>query len=82
MSYFSPPETPEKRYYLFGKMGGRKLADQERINLLGEIPIVESICESGDSGNPVAQDMSSPVYQAFMNLAVNVQAIIEKQGKN
>jgi ATP-binding protein involved in chromosome partitioning len=82
MSYFSPPELPENKYYLFGKQGGRRLADEARVNLLAEIPIEESICESGDIGKPVALDENSPVYKAFMNLAVNIQAILERKNKN
>lgn len=77
MSYFTPAELPENKYYLFGKQGGRKLADDERVNLLAEIPLVQSICESGDAGSPVALDEQSPVYKAFMNLAINIRAIIE-----
>lgn len=77
MSYFTPAELPDNKYYLFGKQGGRKLADNERVNLLAEIPLVQSICESGDSGSPIALDENSPVYKAFMNLAVNIQAIVE-----
>jgi ATP-binding protein involved in chromosome partitioning len=77
MSYFTPAELPDNKYYLFGKQGGRRLADNERVNLLAEIPLVQSICESGDSGNPIALDETSPVYKAFMNLAVNIQAIVE-----
>ena len=79
MSYFSPPELPDNRYYIFGKQGGRRLADDARVNLLAEIPIVEAICESGDAGTPVVLDEDSPVYKAFINLAVNVQAIVEKK---
>jgi ATP-binding protein involved in chromosome partitioning len=82
MSYFTPAELPENKYYLFGKHGGRKLADNERVNLLAEIPLVQSICESGDSGSPVALDENSPVYKAFMNLAINIQAIVEKKINN
>lgn len=82
MSYFTPPELPDKQYYIFGKHGGRRLADDARVNLLAEIPIVESICESGDAGSPVALDEDSPVYKAFMNLAVNIQAVVEKKTEN
>jgi len=81
MSYFSPPELPDNKYYIFGKEGGRKLADNARINFLGEIPIVESICESGDSGNPIARDPESPVYKAFINLAENIKALVAKKIK-
>ncbi|MFO7615107.1 MAG: Mrp/NBP35 family ATP-binding protein [Bacteroidales bacterium] len=77
MSYFTPAELPENKYYLFGKQGGRKLADNARVNLLAEIPLVQSICESGDSGKPIALDEDSPVYKAFHNLAVNIQAMLE-----
>jgi ATP-binding protein involved in chromosome partitioning len=78
MSYFTPAELPENKYYLFGKHGGRRLADDARVNLLAEIPLVQSICESGDAGTPIALDENSPVYKAFVNLAVNVQALVEK----
>jgi ATP-binding protein involved in chromosome partitioning len=79
MSYFTPPELPDNKYYIFGKHGGRRLADDARVNLLAEIPIVEAICESGDQGTPVVLDEDSPVYKAFINLAVNVQALVEKR---
>jgi ATP-binding protein involved in chromosome partitioning len=78
MSYFTPAELPDNKYYLFGKHGGRRLADNERVNLLAEIPLVQSICESGDLGSPVTLDEKSPVYKAFINLAVNIQAMIEQ----
>jgi ATP-binding protein involved in chromosome partitioning len=78
MSHFTPAELPENKYYLFGKQGGRRLADDTRVNLLAEIPLVQSICESGDLGSPVALDENSPVYKAFNNLAVNIQALIER----
>jgi ATP-binding protein involved in chromosome partitioning len=77
MSYFTPAELPDNKYYLFGKHGGRRLADDARVNLLAEIPLVQSICESGDSGSPIALDEKSPVFKAFMNLAVNIQALVE-----
>lgn len=78
MSWFTPAELPENKYYLFGKHGGRKLADDTRVNLLAEVPLVQSICESGDAGKPVALEPDSPVYKAFHNLAVNIQALVER----
>ena len=81
MSYFTPAELPENKYYLFGKQGGRRLADDARVNLLGEIPIVQSICESGDEGTPAALDENSPVFKAFHNLAVNIQALVESKNQ-
>ncbi len=82
MSYFTPPELPDKKYYIFGKDGGRRLADDARVNLLGQIPIEESICQSGDEGTPVVLNENSPVYKAFVNLAINIQAIVEKKTEN
>ncbi len=82
MSYFTPAELPENKYYLFGKHGGRRLADDARVNLLAEIPLVQSICESGDAGSPIALDENSPVYKAFINLATNIQAIVDKKFNN
>jgi len=79
MSYFTPAELPDNKYYLFGRQGGRRLADDTRVNLLAEIPLVQSICESGDLGAPVALDEKSPVYKAFINLATNIQALIERK---
>ena len=52
MSYFTPEELPDNKYYIFGEGGGKKLAEQHQIPFLGEVPIVQSIRESGDSGYP------------------------------
>lgn len=72
MSWFTPEELPENKYYIFGKEGGRKLAEQTDVVLLGQIPIVQSIREGGDNGNPVALDGSSMVGKAFDDLAASV----------
>lgn len=72
MSYFIPPDDPEKKYYIFGKGGGRKFSQELNISMLGEIPIVPAITESGDSGIPVASDLSVPVTAAFDQLARQV----------
>jgi len=72
MSYFSPAELPGSRYYLFGKEGTRKLAKEENLPLLGEIPIVQEICESGDSGKPVTLSRNNASSEAFTNLAANI----------
>jgi ATP-binding protein involved in chromosome partitioning len=76
MSYFSPAELPDNKYYIFGREGGKKLAEKSNVPLLGEIPLVQSICESGDEGTPVALDDSSPVADAFMQLAKNTDAVV------
>jgi ATP-binding protein involved in chromosome partitioning len=72
MSYFSPPESPEKRYFIFGQGGCEKLAMELNIPVLGQIPIVSTIAESGDAGSPIAVDDQSPVTAAFIQLAEQV----------
>jgi ATP-binding protein involved in chromosome partitioning len=74
MSYFTPAELPENKYYIFGREGGKRLAADSGLPLLGEIPLVQSICDSGDKGTPVVLDDDSPVTEAFMKLAKNVAA--------
>lgn len=83
MSYFTPAELPENKYYIFGKEGGRKLAEESGVPFLGEIPLIQSICESGDSGRPVAlQTENNPISQAFDNLAQNVIKQMEAPKKS
>lgn len=69
MSYFSPPEYPEKKYHIFGQGGCQKFAGELNIPILGQIPIVPAISDSGDAGMPMAVDLNSPVADAFINLA-------------
>jgi ATP-binding protein involved in chromosome partitioning len=54
MAWFTPAELPQNRYYIFGREGCRQLARQLQLPLLGEIPLVQSICDSGDQGQPIA----------------------------
>ena len=68
MSWFTPAEHPEEKYYLFGKDGGASMAKKLDIPLLGQIPLVQSIRESGDDGEPVALG-SRPDAMAFLDLA-------------
>lgn len=72
MSYFTPAELPENRYYIFGQGGGQTLAAQYNIPFLGEIPLVKSISEAGDSGLPVILDQNNPMSAAFTDLAESV----------
>lgn len=72
MSYFTPAELPDNKYFIFGKDGGRRLAEEADIPFLGQIPLVQGICESGDNGSPVALDNTSVVGQAFKELAENI----------
>lgn len=69
MSYFTPAELPENKYYIFGKDGGKALADQYGVPFLGEIPLVQSVAEAGDSGEPIAVNGTSPLALAFTEIA-------------
>ena len=79
MSWFTPAELPENRYYIFGNGGVKRLAEEMNVPVLGEIPIVQSVCESGDSGTPVAVDSTSVVGKAFAALAENTVAATERR---
>ena len=72
MAWFTPAELPNNKYYIFGKDGGIALAESLDIHLLGQIPLVQSVCESGDSGSPVALDEDSVIGQAFHHVAEEV----------
>jgi ATP-binding protein involved in chromosome partitioning len=69
MAWFTPAELPENKYYIFGKEGCQNLAEELNVPLLGQIPIVQSICEGGDNGIPSALDETSVVGMAFKALA-------------
>lgn len=73
MAWFTPEELPENKYYIFGKDGGKALAEKYNIPLLGQIPIVQSIREGGDSGEPVALG-TRPDSLAFLELAKELAA--------
>ncbi|MES2138773.1 MAG: Mrp/NBP35 family ATP-binding protein [Bacteroidota bacterium] len=72
MSYFTPPELPNNKYYIFGKDGAKKLAEELEVPLLGEIPLVQSICEAGDAGRPAVMQETTPQAIAFMEMASKV----------
>ncbi|HLT05912.1 MAG TPA: Mrp/NBP35 family ATP-binding protein [Cyclobacteriaceae bacterium] len=71
MAYFTPDELPDNKYYLFGKEGGRKLSEKYEVPFLGEIPIVQSIRESGDTGYPAVLTQGVTA-NAFARLAENL----------
>jgi ATP-binding protein involved in chromosome partitioning len=71
MAWFTPAEHPDEKYYLFGKDGGIRMAEKYSIPLLGQIPIVQSIREGGDSGEPAALS-NRPDGLAFIALAENI----------
>jgi ATP-binding protein involved in chromosome partitioning len=75
MSWFTPAELPQNRYYLFGREGAKALAERLNIPLLAQIPLVQSICESGDDGTPVAL-RDTPAGDAFRCLAGRVASLL------
>jgi ATP-binding protein involved in chromosome partitioning len=69
MSWFTPAELPENKYYIFGKGGGAKLAMELDLPLLGAVPLVQSVRESGDNGSPAVLNDGSPAALAFTEMA-------------
>lgn len=72
MAYFTPAQHPDEKYFIFGREGVKQLAETMQVPLLGQIPVVQDICENGDNGTPVALDPASPTGQAFLQLAARV----------
>lgn len=72
MSFFTPAELPENKYYIFGQDGAKNLAEDLNVRLLGEIPIVQSIREAGDIGRPAALQANTLTSKAFDELTKNV----------
>jgi len=78
MAYFTPDELPNNRYYIFGKDGGKRLADEYDLPFLGQIPLVQSIREGGDNGIPamIGNDiLSQKAFEDFAGLAARNIAI-------
>ena len=72
MAYFTPAELPDHQYFLFGKEGGRRMAEEFDLPFLGQIPLVQSICEAGDQGVPVMVGDDSVSQEAFRSFAKEV----------
>lgn len=77
MAWFTPAELPQNKYFIFGKQGAEQLAQQLGIPFLGPIPIVQSICEAGDLGTPIALNEDSIVSIAFKSIAQLVVDAVE-----
>ena len=82
MSYFTPKELPDNKYYIFGKDGGKQLAEEFDIPLLGQIPIVESIREGGDIGVPAMVTQDEITKKAFMDFTANAVRGIAMRNAN
>ncbi len=82
MSYFTPAELPDNKYYIFGKEGGKRLADEYEIPFLGQIPLVQSIREGGDAGVPLMMSDDVITKKAFENFASQVVRSVAMRNAN
>lgn len=74
MAYFTPPDMPDKKYYIFGKGGASHLAQEMNVPVLGEVPLQQTLREGGDSGKPIVlEDTESPAATALMEVTGNMQ---------
>ena len=73
MAWFTPAELPNNRYYIFGKDGGKQLAEELNIPLLGQVPLVQSIREGGDEGTPIALQDGHPAAQMFEDICQHLK---------
>ncbi len=81
MAWFTPAELPQNRYYIFGREGCKQLAEEMHLPLLAQIPLVQSICESGDDGAPAATKVDTATGQAFISLAQAVVTVVNRRNK-
>jgi ATP-binding protein involved in chromosome partitioning len=79
MSWFTPEELPDNKYYIFGSGGGDTLAKMSNSALLGQIPIVQGIREGGDQGSPVVSDKNNPLSNVFSEIAAKTMFQIARR---
>ncbi|MFD2552890.1 Mrp/NBP35 family ATP-binding protein [Sphingobacterium tabacisoli] len=72
MAYFTPAELPENKYYIFGKDGGKRLAEDNKVPFLGEIPLIKAISDAGDNGFPVVLDGDEDISESYKSIAGRV----------
>ncbi|MDV7186785.1 Mrp/NBP35 family ATP-binding protein [Lutibacter sp. TH_r2] len=82
MSYFTPAELPNNKYYIFGQDGAKNLAEDIETAFLGEVPLVQSIREAGDVGHPVALQENSPLEKAFSEITKNALSELVKRNQD
>jgi len=82
MSYFTPKELPDNKYYIFGNNGAKNLAKDLDAAFLGEIPLVQSIREAGDVGRPAAMQEDTPLEKAFIEITQNMLTQLVKRNKD
>lgn len=82
MSFFVTEENPDKKYFIFGKDGAKNLADKLGVELLGQIPIVQSLREAADAGRPGVLQLNTEISNSFINLAKKVVVSIDERNAN
>ena len=82
MSWFTPKELPEEKYFIFGKNGGADLCETLDLNLLGQVPLVQSIRESGDVGRPAILQQETIVQKYYINLCNNLLNNVDRRNNN
>ena len=82
MAYFTPEELPNNKYYIFGKEGAKGLAEQLEIELLAQIPLVQSVREAADAGRPAVLQGATPIALELLNMTKNILASINKRNAN
>ena len=82
MSYFTPEELPNNKYYIFGKDGAKNLSEDLDATFLGEVPLVQSIREAGDVGHPVALQENTPLENAFIDITKNMLSQLVKRNNH
>jgi len=81
MAWFTPAEHPDEKYYIFGQGGGAALADELHVPLLAQIPLVQSLCQSGDDGTPAVLEPASPAGMAMMSLAAKLVTQVDRRNQ-
>ena len=83
MSYFTPPDLPDRKYYIFGEGGGKRIAEELGIDFLGEIPIDPRVVEAGDQGRPIVVDSpdsdTARCFQRLSETVVRKLAVLRRQ---
>ena len=82
MAWFTPEELPENKYYIFGKDGAAKLADQLNIPLLGQLPLIQSVREAGDAGRPAVLQENTEASRLLNEFLDNFEERVAFRNKN
>ena len=82
MAYFTPPELPDNKYYIFGREGAKNLAIDQKVPFLGELPLVQSVREAGDVGRPAALQENTSIAEAMKTVTQNVVSELVKRNTN